>query len=236
MGAKEEDSIGPIQRPIISVCAVRKGPQVVQNGGNVGEGDDLAQAQRDDPELTLLIHLKQVSDDNDTETQQNASLKKYSSVWGQLELQDQRLVRVPPPYSNAASKVQVVLPKMLVASVLNQLHSSVTGGHLVIQKLQEKLRDRFYWPGWFADVRQWCRQCVDCASRKTHGKPPCAPMNPSVTSCPHERIALDILRPLPETSKKHKYILVVSDYFSKWTEAFPLPNQEAQTVACVMVE
>uniref|UniRef100_A0A8C2FFZ9 Gypsy retrotransposon integrase-like protein 1 n=1 Tax=Cyprinus carpio TaxID=7962 RepID=A0A8C2FFZ9_CYPCA len=137
--------------------------------------------------------------------------------------------------SAEALKVQVVLPKVLVASVLNQLHSSVTGGHLGIQKLQEEVRDRFYWPGWFADVRPWCRECVDCGSRKMHGKPPCAPMNPSVTSRPHERIALDILGPLPETSKKHRYILVASDYFSKWTEAFPLPNQEAQTVAGVLV-
>lgn len=143
LGAKEEGSIGLIQRPIISVCAVRKGPQVEQGEGNVGEGDDLAQAQRDDPELALLIHLKQVSDDNSVEIQQNAALKKYSSVWGQLQLQDQRLVRVPPPYSDAASKVQVVLSKVLVASVLNQLHSSVTGGHLGIQKLQETVRDRF---------------------------------------------------------------------------------------------
>ncbi|ROJ44592.1 hypothetical protein DPX16_4910 [Anabarilius grahami] len=136
-GAKEEGSIGPIQRPIISVCAVRKDPQVVQREGNVGEGDDLVQAQRDDPELALLIHLKHFSDDNSAKIQQNTALKKYSSVWDQLQLQDQRLVRVPPPYSDAASKVQVVLPKALAASVLNHLHSSVTGGHLGIQKLQE---------------------------------------------------------------------------------------------------
>jgi len=158
--------------------------------------------------LALLISLRQDPNDNAAEMQQNAALKKYSSVWDQLQLRDQRLVRVPPPYSDASSKVQVVLPKVLVASVLNQLHSSVTGGHLGIQKLQEKVRDRFYWPGWFADVRQWCRQCVDCASRKTHGKAPCAPMHSSVTSRPHERIALDILGPLPETPRKHKYILV----------------------------
>ncbi len=130
----------------------------------------------------------------------------------------------------------MVLLKLLVASVLNQLHSSVTGGHLGFQKLQEKVREHFYWPGGFADVRQWCRQCVDCASRKMHGKPPCAPMNPSVTSRPHKRILFDILGPLPETSKKHKYIIVVSDSFSKWTEAFPFPNQEVQTVSCVLVE
>lgn len=31
-------------------------------------------------------------------------------------------------------------------------------------------------------------------------------------------------------------MLVVGDYFSKWTEAYPLPNQEAKTVARVLVE
>ena len=42
--------------------------------------------------------------------------------------------------------------------------------------------------------------------------------------------------PLPETPRKSKYILVIGDYFSKWTEAFPLPNQEAETVVKVLVE
>ena len=46
-----------------------------------------------------------------------------------------------------------------------------------------------------------------------------------------ERIAIDILGPLPETPWKNKLILVVGDYFTKWTESYPLPNQEATTVA-----
>ena len=46
-----------------------------------------------------------------------------------------------------------------------------------------------------------------------------------------ERIAIDILGPLPETPRKNKFILVVSDYFTKWTESYPIPNQEATTVA-----
>ena len=46
-----------------------------------------------------------------------------------------------------------------------------------------------------------------------------------------ERIAIDILGPLPETPRKNKSILVVSDYFTKWTERYPIPNQEATTVA-----
>ena len=46
-----------------------------------------------------------------------------------------------------------------------------------------------------------------------------------------ERVAIDILGPLPETSRKNKLILVVSNFFTKWTESYPIPNQEATTVA-----
>ena len=46
-----------------------------------------------------------------------------------------------------------------------------------------------------------------------------------------KRIAIDILGPLPETTRKDKFILLVSDYFSKWTESYPILNQEATTVA-----
>ena len=44
---------------------------------------------------------------------------------------------------------------------------------------------------------------------------------------PMERIAVDVLGPLPESEQGNKYLLIVADYFTKWTEAFPLPNQEA---------
>ena len=42
---------------------------------------------------------------------------------------------------------------------------------------------------------------------------------------------MDIMGPLPTTESVQKYILAVGDYFSKWTEVFPLPNQEAKTIA-----
>ena len=52
---------------------------------------------------------------------------------------------------------------------------------------------------------------------------------------PMERIAIDVMGPLPTTDRDNKYILVISDYFTKWTESYPMPNQEAVTVANVVV-
>ena len=67
--------------------------------------------------------------------------------------------------------------------------------------------------------------------KETWGKKHCSPLKQYAVGAPMERIAIDILGPLPETPWKNKFILVVSDYFTKWTESYPLPNQEATTVA-----
>ncbi|VDI80985.1 Hypothetical predicted protein [Mytilus galloprovincialis] len=56
------------------------------------------------------------------------------------------------------------------------------------------------------------------------------------TSSPMERLATDILGELPETENGNRYILVVSDYYTKWTESFPMPNMEASTVVKIIVE
>ena len=52
---------------------------------------------------------------------------------------------------------------------------------------------------------------------------------------PLERIAIDILGPLPESDSGNNCIMIVGDYFTKWSEAYPLPNQRAETVALHLV-
>lgn len=52
---------------------------------------------------------------------------------------------------------------------------------------------------------------------------------------PMERIAVDILGPLPTSEKGNRFIIVVADYFTQWVEAYPVPNHKAQTVAEALV-
>ncbi|XP_011858923.1 PREDICTED: uncharacterized protein LOC105556439 [Vollenhovia emeryi] len=52
---------------------------------------------------------------------------------------------------------------------------------------------------------------------------------------PFERVQLDILGPLPSTTNKNKYLLVLVDCFTKWVEAFPVKNIKAKTIAEIFV-
>ena len=52
---------------------------------------------------------------------------------------------------------------------------------------------------------------------------------------PFERLCWDIMGPLPVTPRGNQYILVVTDLFTKWVEAFPLMNTTAITLATVLM-
>ena len=62
-----------------------------------------------------------------------------------------------------------------------------------------------------------------------------APLQIYTATAPMDRVAMDILGPLPITPRQNKYVLVVGDYFTKWTEAFPIPDMETATIARVLV-
>ena len=46
---------------------------------------------------------------------------------------------------------------------------------------------------------------------------------------------MDKVCPIPETDRNNRYILVITDYITKWPEAFPLRNHWAETKAAKLV-
>lgn len=84
-------------------------------------------------------------------------------------------------------------------------------------------------------VADWCSRCVKCSARKAPNPRPRAPLIQEAATFPFERVAIDITGPFPTTERGHKYILVVSDYFTRWVEAFPLKTQESKEVANSLV-
>jgi hypothetical protein len=52
---------------------------------------------------------------------------------------------------------------------------------------------------------------------------------------PFERVAIDIAGPFPQSDRGNRYFLIAMDYFTKWPEVYPIPDQEASTVADALV-
>ena len=51
-----------------------------------------------------------------------------------------------------------------------------------------------------------------------------------------ERVGVDVLGPFPVTDSGNRYVLVAMDYFTKWPEAYAVPDQSAATTAERLVE
>ena len=47
---------------------------------------------------------------------------------------------------------------------------------------------------------------------------------------------MDVLGPLPPSNKGNRYIVVFSDYLTRWCEAFPVPSVEATVIAHLLVD
>ena len=80
------------------------------------------------------------------------------------------------------------------------------------------------------------KQCPTCASRKSPAPKHRGPLRSITAGYPMQVVAMDIVGPLPKTKEGNVYLLVITDHFSKWVEAYPIPNQEAITAAQKLVD
>ena len=126
---------------------------------------------------------------------------------------------------------QLLVPKTFVSKVIYLAHSHQLGAHLGVDKTYERIVARFYWPGVRRAVADFCRGCEIC--QKTAPRP--AQRNPliplPIIDVPFSRIAMDIVGPLPKSSRGHRYMLVIVDYATRYPEAIPLRAASAKAIA-----
>ena len=209
-------------------------PSLVQT-----DRDELRKLQQEDPALGPVIAALESNAFPSPEEEKGRSLecRRLLQLKDQLTLSDDGILR--RHYVSLDGKTickQLVVPQSLRKGILTEVHEGTTSGHLGEERTRGRLKERFYWPGHWNDVRNWCKTCAVCASRKTPAPKTRAPLQTVKVGSPLQLVAVDILGPLPESEGGNLYVLVVADYFTKWVEVFPIPNQEARTVATKLVD
>uniref|UniRef100_A0A1B0GHP0 RNA-directed DNA polymerase n=2 Tax=Lutzomyia longipalpis TaxID=7200 RepID=A0A1B0GHP0_LUTLO len=155
---------------------------------------------------------------------------------GSLEISDSGILYFRRQEQNESSRPLVVVPRAIVPEILCEVHDAPAGGHLGIKRTLKRVRERFYWPFHTRDVRDFVATCQKCGEKKGPQRKTRGQLSPTAIGCPFERIAVDITGPFPITTRGNRYILVAMDYFSKWPEILPIPDQTAETVARALVE
>ena len=131
---------------------------------------------------------------------------------------------------------QLVVPAALRFEILSNVHDHIAGAHFGLNKTFSKLKQRYWWKGMFKDVEHWVKSCVECSMRKSPRNSKKAPLLPIPVEGAFDRVAVDVLGPFPPSSKGSRYIVVFSDYLTRWVEAFPVPSVEATVIARLLID
>ena len=202
--------------------------------------ENLPQKQQTDPELGRIVQFRlnrtEPLSSEELETESELT-KKLNNYWHQLEVHNGLVYRrFISNRTGEPDSLQLLLPRSCVAEVLNHCHNGPVSGHFGIKKTTEQVRRRFFWHSWKSDTERHCRTCEACCTYHRGKLNRQGALRPVLAGSPFERWYIDLTGPHPQSGRGHVYILTCVDGFTKWAEAFPIRNKEAESIAKVLVE
>ncbi|KAG1702037.1 Nucleoporin NUP35 [Nymphon striatum] len=113
--------------------------------------------------------------------------------------------------------------------IFNDVHASSRGAHYGVNVTVRKITDRFYWLGVKADVQRWIKSC-DACQRSEKLKTVAPELKSIKVEGAWKMLGIDLIGPLQVTSSGNNYILTITDYWTKFVQAFPIPAKSADHV------
>lgn len=183
----------------------------------------LAAQQRADPDLRVMIDY--------LEGRNAAVPRSFKRNLPAFSLRNSVLVRKNFSPGTRANYL-LVIPADLRDEILEACHDDPSSGHLGTARTIARIKAKYFWPRLTSDVTHYVRSCRDCQRRKTPPTRPAGFMQPiAVSSRPFQQIGMDLLGPFPTSQSLNKWIVVATDYMTRYAETAALPRGTAQEVA-----
>ena len=199
---------------------------------------ELAEMQRNDPCILEVINLKEQFQQRPTKSKIGQIHRDIITLLGQWELLkiNEGLLYREIEDEMGSVIMQLVAPREMKNIIFTHLHEQRYSAHLGRDRTITAIKKRFYWPGMNDEIARWCKECQLCCRGKPGPGKDKSEIEQFKVFRPMLVIGIDILGPLSQSYNNNEYILVVGCYFTKWKEAFALPNHTAATVADKLVQ
>ncbi len=123
----------------------------------------------------------------------------------------------------------LVVPTSLRAIVLTATHEGL--GHGGINITRSLVNKHFTWPNLAADIRDHVKACNKCTVHNKAGGKKIPMLEPEIISQRCEKLAFDIVSPLPTSKQKFRYILTSLEIASGFPFAVPLRSYTSEETA-----
>ena len=162
------------------------------------------------------------------DNQQKRQLIKQSSNY---TLSNNLLYKV---HSKNNQKLLRVPTKSELPALLYMMHNDPTSGHFAMDAMFQKIKERYYWPQYYEDIKKYVESCDACQRRGRSRRNNL--LHPIPVHSPFYQIGIDSVGPLPRTQRGKKYIIVAMDYLTKWPEARAVPEATAEAASTFIYE
>ena len=162
--------------------------------------------------------------------------KNYKANEDRIILKDGLLYRKYFGETSSVKYYQALIPKHLVKEVLRSLHGEF-GRHPGISKTIIAYREKYYFPKMAQLIREWVMSCEQSIKEsridRSLTRPPLQNPNEHITA-PEDAMQIDSVPELPP-SGGNENIVTAMDVFSRYLLAYPKSNQDAKTIAKVLI-
>ena len=128
------------------------------------------------------------------------------------------------------------VPRESRAEILHRYHDAPTAGHLGVAKTIARVARHYYWPGMFREITRYVRQCRTCLAHKPEQRRPAGLLHPTAVNQPWQHVTIDLVGPLPRSSRGNTWLLTMQDRFTKWLEMRALRRATAANVTSALTE
>ena len=109
--------------------------------------------------------------------------------------------------------------------LLEELHEGICGSHTGGKSmLHRAFTQGYWWPGMQKESLEYVKKCDQCQRFAPNIHQPEGVLNPLTSPWSFALWGLDIIGSFPKAARNKRYLLVGTDYFTKWVEAEPLAN------------